>query len=120
MQREIEYLKDKDIVLITTSGTYILAEEVETLRRLMAKLTECNCNKCLFDHRKTHVIAKTLESYDRSRLYQEIVSNRTIRAAIVLRELHADYQFYETTVRNRGWDVKIFDAYDTAMEWLTE
>lgn len=65
VNREIQYLEDKDIVMLRTSGTYELEAEVETLKKMASKLKENNCNRCIFDHRETNVIAKTMRSYER-------------------------------------------------------
>ena len=114
MSRKITYIEDKDIVQLRTSGTYELVAEVETLKRMASMLKEHNCNRCIFDHRQTDVIAKITKSFKRSELYDEIWGNRSIRAAIVFKELNEDFRFFETAIRNRGWNVRIFDDYDTA------
>jgi hypothetical protein len=120
MTREITYLEDKGVVQLRTSGTYEMEAEVETLERMAAELRKHNCNKCIFDHRETDVIARTMTSYDRSALYEEIWGDRSTRAAIVFKELNEDFRFLETVLRNRGWSVRIFDDYDAAMDWLSE
>ena len=120
MCRIIKYLDEKDIVLFRTSGTYELEAEVETLKEIAAKLKKHNCNRFIVDHRETNVIADPVKSFERSALYEEIWGDRSTRAAIVFRELNEDYQFFETVVRNRGWNVRIFDDYDAAIGWLLE
>ena len=120
MLRKIEYIENKGIVLLTTSGTYELDAEVETLKKMASTLKEHNCNRCIFDHRDTNVIAKVHQSFERSALYEKIWRNRATKAAIVFREINEDFEFLETTVRNRGWNVRIFDDYDAAVDWLTE
>ena len=120
MLRDIEYLENKDIVRLRTSGTYELEAEVGTLVKMASTLKECSCNRCLFDHRETDVIARTISSYERSALYDKIWGDRSTRAAIVFKELNASFRFLETTVRNRGWNLRIFDDYDAAVNWLSE
>ena len=118
MIREITYLKDKDIIQLRTSGTYELEAEVETLKNVASKLKEHNCNRCIFDHRETNVIARTITSYDRPDLYDEIWGDRSACASIVFKEIKAEFRFLETAARNRGWNVRIFDDYDAAVNWL--
>lgn len=120
MIREIAYLENKGIVQLRTSGTYELDAEVETLKRMASKLKEHSCNRCIFDHREANVIASTMASFERSTLYDEIWGDRSTRAAIVFRELNEDFRFLETAMRNRGWNVRIFDDYDAAVNWLSE
>jgi hypothetical protein len=93
---------------------------VETLKKMVSKLKERNCNRFIFDHRETNVIARTMQSNDRSTVYEEIWGDRSTREAIVLRELNKDFQFLETVCRNRGWNIRIFDDYDAAVDWLSE
>ena len=119
MSREIRYLEDKDIVVLRTSGTYKLEEEVDTLKKMALKLKEHDCNKSLFDHRKTHVIARTMSSYERPSIYEELWGDRSAQAAIVFREITEEYRFLETVCRNQVWYVRIFKDYDKAIAWLT-
>ena len=113
-------MENKDIVLLRTSGTYDLETEVETLKKMASKLKKHNCNKCIFDHRETNVIAKPLKSYERSALYERLWGDRSTRAAAVFRKLNEDYQFFETVCRNQGWNIRIFDDFETAIDWLSK
>lgn len=122
MLREIRYLEADDIVQLRTDGVYELDGEIDTLKLLAARLKEHNCHKLLIDHRQTRVVTKILDSYDRPQLYEKLWGDRTsvrsIRSAIVFSEITEDYRFLENVVRNRGWDMSIFDDYDAAREWL--
>ena len=118
MSREVKYLEDKDIVVARTSGSYELEAEIDTLKDVIAKLSEHNCKRCIFDHRETTVIAKTMGSFNRPGLYNDLGLGRSVSMAIVLRELNDDLKFYENVCVNRGWKVHIFDDYDAALDWL--
>ena len=120
MNREFKYLEDKDIVLVRTSGSYKLEDELETVKKAISLLKEHNCNRCIFDHRATNVIARTMRSYERPKVYKDLGLDRSVRTAIVYRELNNDYEFYENVCQNRGWDIKIFTDYDAAIDWLSE
>jgi len=118
--RKFVYLEDNDIVLLRTSGTYDLEKEVGTLKKMVSKLKEHKCNRCIYDHRETNVIIKTLDSYERPAIYEDLWGDHTIRAATVLRELNNDSQFLEIVCQNHCWNVRIFDDYDTAIDWLSD
>ena len=124
MLREISYHEDLDIVQLRTSGTYELSVETETLKRLAEALKEHQCRKILADHRQADVIAKTMKSYERPFLYEQIWGDSKtisqIKTAVVFKEITDDYRFYETVLQNRGWNLEIFDDYDEAMNWLTQ
>ena len=86
MGRKFEYLEDKDLVLLRTSGTYELEAKKEPLKIMASKPKKHNCNRCIFDHRETNVIASTMKSYERSAVYEELWGDRSTRAAIVFKE----------------------------------
>jgi len=124
MLREISYLEDLDVVQLRTSGTYELSVETETLKGLAAALREHRCRNILADHRQADVIAKTMKSYERPFLYEQIWGDSEtisqIKTAVVFKEITDDYRFYETVLQNRGWNLTIFDDYDEALNWLTK
>ena len=120
MSKIIEYLDDKDIVLTRTSGSYDLEAEAETLRDVITKLNELNCNRCILDFRTSVVISKTMDCYCRPEIFKEFGLKRSVKMAIVLRELSDNSHFYETVCVNRGWDIRMFHDYDDAIDWLNE
>jgi hypothetical protein len=81
---------------------------------------EHHCNRLLFDHRETNVIARVMGSYDRPVKYQEFGLDHSARLAILLREASDDMKFYETVCNNRGWQAQLFTDYDAAIAWLTK
>jgi hypothetical protein len=118
MNRKIEYLADQGIVQVTTEGVYELGSELETVKAAVDKLKEHNCKKCLFDHRQTEVIVRTMEAYDRPQLYRTLGLDGTEFMAHVFSEVTDDLKFYETVCTNRGWKVQTFDDYAAAIDWL--
>ena len=120
MNSEFEYLEDKDIVLVRTSGSYDLGAEEDTVRKAIAKLEEHNCSRCIFDHRATNVIARTMDSFNRPELFGDLGLERFVRTALVFRELTEDVTCYENVCVNRGWQVRAFDDYDAAIDWVTK
>jgi len=120
MSRHIEYLADKDIVLVRTKGRYILESETETLTAAAEKLREHKCGKCVFDHRETDVIVGTMGAYERPEVYRTLGFDSTVYMAHVFKEITDNLKFYETVCVNRGWRVEIFDDYDAALNWLSK
>ncbi|UCH83031.1 MAG: hypothetical protein JSW50_11235 [Candidatus Latescibacterota bacterium] len=120
MEREFEYLEDKEIVIVRATGSYELSAEIDTVKKIASKLKEHNCSRLLIDFRAAHIAAKTMDIFDRPKAYGDHGIERSIRAAIVCKELSNDLRFYETVCLNRGWSVNIFDDYDAGIEWLTK
>ena len=118
MNRKVEYLNAENIVVARTSGSYALETEIETLKEVIALLNQHDCDKCIFDHRETTVIARTMGSFSRPGLYEELGLKRSVNMAIVAQELNDDLAFYENVCVNRGWKVRLFDKYNAALEWL--
>lgn len=119
MSQKIYYLKDHDVVVFKTSGTYELGKEIPAVRKVMEALRTHNCNKCLTDHRDTHVIADITDAFDRSDLYEEYWGDRTTSLAVVYKEITDNYRFLEDACRNRGWNLRSFTDYDEALKWLS-
>jgi len=120
MNRDFEYLEDKDIVLLKTSGSYDLTKELDTVREIASKFKEYDCNRCLIDYRKTNIIAETADIYDRPEVYTTLGYEKSIQVAIVVEELNAAVRFYETVCQNRGWCVRAFDDYNAGIDWLSK
>ena len=118
MSTDIEYLDDKDLVLTRTSGFYDLEAEAETLRDIITKLNELNCNRCIMDLRASDVISKTMDCYCRPEMFEKFGLKRSVKMALVLRELSERSHFYENVCVNRGWDIRVFHDYDDAIDWL--
>lgn len=119
-QRAVKYLPDQDIVLVITSGTYILGAEIDTLEKAIEVSQQCKCKKLLFDHRKATVVARTLESYDRPTIYENLGFDRITKLASLVSEINDELRFYETVCRNRGWQMRVFDEYADAAAWLAK
>jgi hypothetical protein len=118
--KEFQYLNDKDIVLIRVTGSYLLSAEADTVKKISFTLKEHNCRKLLLDFRAANIIAKTMDIFDRPKVYSNEGIEQSIKAAILCKEINNDFRFYETVCLNRGWEVKIFDDYNISIDWLTK
>lgn len=117
--RQIKYLPELDIVLVVTFGRYILGQEIDTLKQAL-EVAQCNnCKHLLFDHRNATVEVKTLEGYDRPSVYEDIGFDRSVKLASLVNMVDEGLKFYETVCYNRGWQMKVFGNYETALAWLT-
>ena len=119
MNSEFEYLEDKDIVLVRTVGSNEFSTEIDTVNEVASNLKKHNCNRLLFDFRASNLIANTMDIFDRPEIYGSLGIERSIKSAIVVKELNANMRFYETVCQNRSWNFKIFDDYDASIDWLT-
>jgi len=116
----IECLDGINVVWIRTSGIYELDAELETVKCAIQTAKNHNCNRLLFDHRKSKVVARVMGAYDRPVKYQEFGLDRSAKLAILLREVDEGISFYETVCNNRGWQAQLFTDYDVAVDWLAK
>jgi len=116
--RNIQYSEDDGFVLVKTTGTYVLASEIDTLKKAYLLATTKQCKRLLFDHREAFVSAPTMQSYDRPNVYGEIGFDRSFKLATLVNEICADLKFYETVCQNRGWQMRVFDDFVNAVDWL--
>jgi hypothetical protein len=115
-----EYLADRQIVLLRTTGPQGAATGREQFKELMAFAAEHHAHKFLVDHRAAEVKYDTVEVFDLPALYRESGVGHDVKAAIVFAELNENRRFYETVCRNRGFNVSVFDDYDAALKWLED
>jgi len=116
----VEKLNGTDFVWIRTADVYDLVGELETVQRAIQVAKSHNCNRLLFDHRETNVVAQVMGAYDRPAKYKEFGLDRSAKLAILLREVSDDMKFYETVCNNRGWRAQLFTDYHAAVDWLTK
>ncbi len=115
---EFEYLADKDVLVGTVSGTYVISNDTSGLARALAILKEHNCSRLLADYSEGEFVAEILPAYQRPRTLEELGADRSLKVATVYKELNELTRSTETFYRSAGWNVRDFTDYDAAMEWL--
>ena len=120
MAGTIEYLDDLGIVLVKTSGTYDLERELDTVLSALRNLELHDGNKLLFDHRDSTVIARNQSPFNRATDYAKIGLKKSTRIATVVNKISVELRLYENTCIGLGWNVEVFDDYDTALKWLAK
>lgn len=121
MPYTIKFLEDKKIVIIENIGT-ISSEEFEKQSIEALELGK-NKNTSWFLADSTQIAGKitTLELLDFPNMYERIGAPKTTKLAVVIPEdsiVQENIKFLETVCLNRGWQVKIFETKDLAVEWL--
>jgi hypothetical protein len=121
MPYTIQFLEDKRIVIIENIGK-ISSEEFEKQSVEALELGRNN-NTSLFLADSTQIAGRTtpLELLDFPDMYERIGAPKTTKLAIVLPENsigQENIKFLETVCLNRGWQVKIFETKDLAIDWL--
>lgn len=90
------------------------------MQRLMCELhEEYKCRHFLFDLTNAVVVASTMETFDAGSEAPKMESTiRLFRLAIVYSKLTENERFFENVAVNRGYQLRVFDNMDRAIEWL--
>ncbi len=120
----ISYSEEIDSVVVTYAGLASPAEIQETIRAALAMAVERQCRRFLVDASELqHRGGTLLDTYELPNLFEHLPDVRKYKDAVILPRRLAeaqDLKFFETTSRNRGYNVRVFPDRQTAIGWLTE
>jgi stage II sporulation SpoAA-like protein len=83
---------------------------------------EHDCTRILIDDRKVKYTASIIALYELARYYDQIrVPDKIQRVAVLASpDYKESNEFFETTARNRGVDLRVFQQREQAEAWLLE
>jgi hypothetical protein len=76
------------------------------------------CKRILVDVREGQLDFSTTDIYKLSEMLDNGGLDRSWKRAVIASKQFEDFQFYETVMINRGYQLKIFSDPDEAMKWL--
>lgn len=99
-----------------------LKENQQIHRMILDLCREHHCRRVLIDDRNVVYTASIISIFDLAKYYVEMGVPRCInRAAVVVNPVYEETNsFFETVVRNRGVNLRIFYDYEEAEVWLLE
>lgn len=81
---------------------------------------ENGCSKYLFDMREATIEGDTFSTYHTATApLDQGMKPHEYRVALVYTGDLSDHKFMELVASNRGYSLKVFDSYESAMRWLT-
>jgi hypothetical protein len=89
----------------------------------LALASERKANRYLGDCTGLEHGGSASDTYALTRFYETLPIDRLSKEAIVLpaaEDAERDMRFYETTARNRGFNVRVFRSRQAAIRWLVE
>ena len=121
MEWTISFLSDQQIVVIQTQGIADETTSLEMVKSISKTMNEHKTMRCLIDHSAiSSVLGNIANIYYRPRDLREIgVPSKVKIAEVVLEEHKGHFDFLETACRNRGFDFRIFNDQEQAIQWLT-
>lgn len=117
------YLPDLKAVLTVYSGLITLPELRAAAAATIALARQNGTDRLLGDCVGLEGGHSIVDLYGLGQLIESIPGATGIHEALVLPQLAAaarDVQFWETTCRNRGIDVRVFRTMEEARSWLIE
>jgi len=122
MEWTISFLPDQQIVVIQTQGVADGASSLEMAKSISKIMFEHQALRCLIDHSALSAVSgKVVNLYYRPQELREVGVPTRIKIAEVVLPLHAaHFGFLETVCRNQGFNFRIFNQREPAVQWLTE
>ena len=120
MEYTTEFDEAKEICTIHVAGRHKRPEDSLVLQQLARDIgDEHGCQRFLFDMTHAEIITKTFDTYETGTVPS--YSNHKQagqRIALVYTGDLAEQNFMETVAVNRGYQLRVFDKMDKALEWL--
>jgi hypothetical protein len=118
MSWTIEHKSDLGIIVVTCSGHWTPEVDMDMLSELKSCADMYRCSSLLVDHRESNMDFEFMPTFKRPGVYDTLHFSKETRGALVWKKIVKDHLFFENVCVNRGYNIKVFDNYDRAVEWL--
>lgn len=115
-----EYSPD-DLIVITHSGIMTRQDYRTEATEVLQLARDRDIRRFLVDNTTLEPTLGAADIYDFPRIYDELAADRAARIAVISSPQDAvrrNLQFYETVCVNRGYNVRLFDTREQALDWL--
>ena len=122
MKYSLDHNEETDICIIRVSGAYKRPDDSMELQRVARDYkAENGCSKYLFDMREATIEGDTFSTYHTATaLLDQGIKPYEYRVEPVYTGALSEHKFMEFVAPNRGYSLKVFDNYESAMHWLTD
>jgi hypothetical protein len=109
------------VCIVSLKGNYHQAEDVQVVQKYVAeRYHEDGYTRFLIDLNEVDVSVGISSIYDAGNPQGEVVSSlRQPKTAFFHRIAGEKMRFFENVALNRGFNIKTFNDYDKAIDWLT-
>lgn len=121
MACKVQYLADKDVVLLKNSGNVRFSDYMTAMQEVGRLFNRNGTKQILMDDSSLKNMLNTMGIYEFSSLFEKSGIGHDMKMAVVRNPNSANGQnfvFFETVQRNRGYAVRVFDDCDSAFSWL--
>ena len=120
MKYTVDHDRYRGFCVISVSGEHRRPEDSITLQKLASDIrTKDGCNRFLFDMREADIKGDGIKTFKTGVAPEEKGLDRNFAIALVYSGSMKEHKFMENVLVNRGYNVRVFDHLDTAVEWLT-
>jgi hypothetical protein len=121
MEYKIEYNSDKQFLWVTVTGDWNIEQSRQGWTTILEKAEGQQCLKVLVDDRKMDFRKGIMFLHTRAEEFtsQGICKQFTKLAVVYPSSRKIDAEFFTTTARNKGLNLRCFESIDKAIEWLT-
>ena len=119
MPWEFEYLQESQVLSVRVTGTVDIASWENQLRTSVEEAAKHSCLRYLVDYRKSNMALTVADLYDRPKYYSKVGVPHHARIALLITHPGREKDFVESVTSNRGFLVRVFDAPEPALTWLT-
>jgi hypothetical protein len=122
MEWKNSFLPDEQIVVIKTFGAADEASSLEMAKSISQTMMQSKATRCLIDHSALISVSGTsVDIYYRP----QGISNTGIPSGVKIAELvkpahKSHFGFLEYVCRNNGFDFRVFESREPAIQWLTK
>ena len=120
MECTSELDEESGICTLSVRGDFVRPKDAFEIERITADLyVERRCRLFLVDMTDARIVARTMDTFDSSNPPAELrVALRKVRVASLYPELTEDHRFLEDVAVNRGFQLRVFDNRNKAVNWL--
>jgi len=120
MEWKVSFLSETQIVVIKTSGVADEASSLEMAKSIAKTMMQYKATRCLIDHSALiSVSGGSTEIYYRPQGISKTGISSEIKIAEVVLPAHKEhFGFLEYVCRNNGFDFRVFDSREPAIQWL--
>jgi hypothetical protein len=118
MNNQIEIVKKDNYLHVTVSGIFSPELSEDSIDNMVAAAKKDEFTKILFDIRPMSGEIGVLDRFESGR-YGALIIPQNFKIAMLGRndQISPD-KFFQTVVRNRGVNLKVFSEFEKAIEWL--
>ena len=120
MEYTTEYDEMNGICIVCVKGQHKLPQDALVLQQFARDFDEeQNCQRFLFDMRQAEIIGGTMDIFKAGTVPVDTDhKQRRHKVALLYDSVSTDQKFLEDVSLNRGYQLRVFDDYNKAMEWI--